>query len=67
MISNCKRLGHNGMFCKLDFEKAFDKINCNFLFAVFWERGLSRVLIGWVHSLLSLALVAVLINGTLRT
>ena len=34
VLAYCRRSGHKGMLCKLDFETTFDSINQNFLFDI---------------------------------
>lgn len=51
------------VFMKLDFAKAFDLIEWEFLFEVMKARGFPPVWITWVKALLSRAQSRVIING----
>ena len=46
MLAYCKRTGAKSVLCKLDFEKAFDKLNWKFLIDVLKVRGFSNKWIG---------------------
>nr|CAD1828004.1 unnamed protein product [Ananas comosus var. bracteatus] len=49
---------------KIDFDRAFDHINWNFLFELFQARGFGQRRIHWIFSLLQSSSAAVLLNGT---
>nr|GEX95696.1 cysteine-rich receptor-like protein kinase [Tanacetum cinerariifolium] len=55
--------GHKLLLFKVDFEKAFDSVNWNFLFDVMKQFGFGDKWIGWIRSCLSSASIFVLING----
>jgi hypothetical protein len=40
----------DGIVLKLDFEKAYDKINWDFLFEVLKQRGFSETWCGWLRT-----------------
>ena len=54
-----------GVPCKLDIEKAYDKINWKFLISVLKEIGFGCKWIEWVKWCISTASFSVLINGSL--
>nr|CAD1827918.1 unnamed protein product [Ananas comosus var. bracteatus] len=49
---------------KIDFDRAFDHINWNFLFELLQARGFGQRWIHWISSLLQCSSAAVLLNGT---
>ena len=55
----------NGVLCKLDIEKAYDKINWNFLTAVLDKMGFKEKRLGWIKWCISTASFSVLLNGSL--
>ncbi len=52
-------------FLKIDFERAFDQVSWPFLLDLLRVRGFSERWICWISSLISSALSAVLLNGSL--
>lgn len=59
-----KRVIEKGVVCKLDMEKAYDKVNWDFLLWVLRKKGLGRNGLGrWKDALVSL-FFSMLINGT---
>ena len=52
-----------GVLCKLDIEKAYDKINWNFLTAVFGKMGFKEKWMGWIQWCISTASFSVMLNG----
>lgn len=54
-----------GVFLKLDFEKAFDRLDWSFLLNTFKDRGFSQKWVGWVQQLLQGGRVCINVNGTL--
>ncbi|GKD21782.1 RNA-directed DNA polymerase, eukaryota, reverse transcriptase zinc-binding domain protein [Tanacetum coccineum] len=55
---------HKLLLFKVDFEKAFDSVNWEFLFDVMKQFGFGDKWIGWIRSCLSSASISVLINGS---
>ena len=51
------------VFLKLDFEKAFDSINWDFLFELLLARGFGQCWIGWIKVCLLSRTSSILING----
>ncbi|OAY80413.1 Transposon TX1 uncharacterized 149 kDa protein [Ananas comosus] len=49
---------------KIDFERAFDRINWHFLFDLLQARGFTPRWISWIQALLQTASTAVILNGT---
>ncbi len=54
---------HQAAILKIDFERAFDHINWNFLLDLLWARGFGPRWISWVVALLRSSSAAVLLNG----
>jgi hypothetical protein len=52
-----------GLIIKLDYEKAYDKVNWNFLFAILAARGFSERWINWIKCLVKGGSVGVNLNG----
>lgn len=42
-----------GIILKLDYEKAYDRANLDFLFEILATRGFSRKWIGWIESIVT--------------
>lgn len=55
-----------GVIFKLDIEKAFDKINWDFLLSILALKGFSDKWINWIRACISSATYSVLINGKPR-
>ena len=47
-IASMTRRKEKGIFCKLDVEKAYDKLNWKFLLTILWEMGFGSKWIGWI-------------------
>lgn len=56
---------HTGVILKLDFEKAYDKVNWDFLLACHRSRGFNDKWCGWVSQILRNGTVSVKINDEL--
>lgn len=56
---------HTGVVLKLDFEKAYDKVNWDFLLACHKVRGFNDKWCGWVSQILHNGIVCVNINDEL--
>jgi hypothetical protein len=54
-----------GVIIKLDYEKAYDRVNLDFLFEILISRGFSKIWIDWVRMLV-LGGVNVMANGEER-
>lgn len=54
----------SGIILKLDFEKAFDTVNWEFLFRTMKSFGFGEKWIGWIKSLFKSSRISVLVNGS---
>lgn len=52
------------MVIKLDFEKAFDSVNWDFLFSMLSNFGFGMKWISWIKECVSTAKLSVLVNGS---
>lgn len=52
-----------GIMLKIDFEKAYDKVNWSFLLELLRARGFSSRWIGWISNCLKTSISTVLVNG----
>ena len=52
-----------GLIIKLDYKKAYDRVNWDFLFEILKSRGFSSTWIGWIDSLVRGGTVGVNLNG----
>ena len=59
------RRKEKGILCKLDVEKAFDKLNSKLLLMVLREIGFGNKWIGWTQWCTLKASFSVIINGSL--
>ncbi|XP_071729377.1 uncharacterized protein [Rutidosis leptorrhynchoides] len=64
MIDDLKKKKKKCMIFKVDFEKAFDSINWEFLFKVMERVGFDLKWRRWIRACLSSASVSVLVNGS---
>jgi mannosylglycoprotein endo-beta-mannosidase len=62
-IHELKRRKQNGIILKLDVEKAYDKVNWEFLLQVLRMRGFPTVLCQWMEKVVSKGSVCVHVNG----
>ncbi|WOL05064.1 hypothetical protein Cni_G13787 [Canna indica] len=60
----CKKYQDNSWFIKVDFEKAFDSVNWDFITDLLSARGFPPHWIRWVSFLLNSAASSLLINGS---
>jgi hypothetical protein len=65
-LHELKRKKQNGLILKLDFEKAYDKVNWKFLQQVLRMRGFPSLWCQWVESVVSKGSVCVQINDEWR-
>jgi hypothetical protein len=61
-LHELKRKKQNGLILKLDFEKAYDKVNRNFLQQVLRMRGFPRLWCQWVENVISKGSVCVCVQ-----
>lgn len=52
---------------KLDFEKAYDSVNWNFLFTMLRRFGCGRKWVFWIKACVTSATLSILINGSLSS
>ena len=50
--------------CKLDIEKAYDRINWKFLFGVHQKLGFGPKWVSWIKQCVTTAFFSILINGS---
>jgi hypothetical protein len=62
-IHELKRRKQSGVILKLDFEKAYDKVNWEFLLQVLRMRGFPTVWCQWMEKVVSKGSVCVQVNG----
>ena len=63
-IHEVHRSGNPGVVLKLDYEKAYDRVNWEFLLEMLTSRGFRSKWIKWIFSLLKQSSFAVKINDT---
>lgn len=59
-----KKSNKQGVIIKLDFEKAFDTVNWEFLFDLLAKFGFGSKWLGWIKTCLSTASISILVNGS---
>ena len=64
VIDSMMRRKEKGILCKLDVEKAYDKLNWKLLLTVLREMGFGGKWIGWIKWCISTASFSVIINGS---
>ena len=64
VIDSMVRRKEKGILCKLDVEKAYNKLNWKFIFMVLREMGFGNKWIGWIHWCISTASFSIIINGS---
>lgn len=62
LIDGWKRDGNQGLVLKLDFEKAYDRVNWNYLFTMLRRFGCSRKWVSWIKACVTSATMSILIN-----
>lgn len=65
VIHHCKHTNQKGVVIKIDFEKAYDKINWNYLLRIMNDRGFGDQWISWMADWLVSSQSCVNINGEL--
>nr|CAD1842746.1 unnamed protein product [Ananas comosus var. bracteatus] len=55
---------HRAALLKIDFERAFDRVNWSFLLDLLQARGFSPRWTTWIHTLLQTTSTSVILNGT---
>jgi hypothetical protein len=63
ILHETKRKGEVGVVLKLDFEKAYDKVNWSFLRQCLVLRGFSETWCGWVQKVVQDGTIAIKLNG----
>ncbi|XP_026420399.1 uncharacterized protein LOC113316434 [Papaver somniferum] len=64
LVDSRIRSGNDGIVCKIDLEKAFDRINWRYLEFVLHQMGFSRKWCNWLRFCYSTSSFSVLINGS---
>ncbi|XP_039141337.1 uncharacterized protein LOC120278673 [Dioscorea cayenensis subsp. rotundata] len=64
VIFNLQKRKILGYALKVDFAKAFDSLDWNFLLEILEARGFGNRWISWIHTILKSAKTQILINGT---
>lgn len=63
-LHNMLKLGIPGIICKLDLEKAYNHVNCEFLSYVLGRCGFDTKWRKWIFACISMARFSILINGS---
>ena len=63
VIDSWQKMGKKDLICKLDIEKAYDRINWQFLLKVLQKIGFGPKWLGWMRSCISTAKFSILVNG----
>lgn len=64
IIHSMRRHKTKGVILKLDFEKAFDTVNWEFLFDALYHMNFSKKWIGWIKSIFDTMRISKLVNGS---
>ncbi|CAL5341169.1 unnamed protein product [Camellia sinensis] len=64
IVDDWKRKQKKGLILKLDFEKAYDSINWEFLFSMLSNFGFGSKWIKWMKECVSSAQISILVNGS---
>lgn len=59
-----EKVKNAGVILKLDFEKAYDLINWEYLFSMMANLGFGERWIGWMKTCVATARVSILVNGS---
>lgn len=63
-VLDIMKRNNGGLIFKLDFEKAYNRVNCQFLFFILHKMGFGDWWIRWIMRCTSVAPVSVLVNGS---
>ncbi|XP_034697243.1 uncharacterized protein LOC117923106 [Vitis riparia] len=63
-IDSTLKNNESGILCKLDIEKAYDKVDWNFILTIMKKMGFGEKWIRWIRWCISTASFSVMINGT---
>lgn len=63
-VDSRKRCGEQGMVCKLDMEKAYDKVDCDFLFYVLRKKSFTERWLKWMGGCVVDPFFSILVNDT---
>ena len=63
ILHETKRRKEVGIILKLDFEKAYDKVSCDFLLDCLKMRGFSDTWCNWIKKVVSGGTVSVKVNN----
>ncbi|KAJ0887886.1 putative RNA-directed DNA polymerase [Helianthus annuus] len=64
IISWSRKMGKELFMFKIDFEKAYDNVNWDFLLSVMRQMKFPEIWCRWIHGILSSARSSVLVNGS---
>ncbi|GMP55749.1 hypothetical protein CsSME_00020479 [Camellia sinensis var. sinensis] len=64
VVDGWKKAKKQGLILKLDFEKAFDSVNWEFLFSLLSSFGFGSQWISWMKACVSTARISILVNGS---
>jgi len=65
MLEEMKKKKRRCIFFKVDYEKAYDSINWDFIYYILQRLGFCERWIGWIRVCLQSSLISVLVNGSL--
>jgi hypothetical protein len=63
LLYSMHRSKEPGVVIKLDYEKAYDRVNLDFLLGILKARGFREKMIGWIKNIVFGGSVSVLANG----
>lgn len=64
LVNYATSIGQKSLLLKVDFEKAFDCVNWEFLFDIMSQIGFGGTWCSWIKGFLSSSSISVLINGS---
>ena len=64
VIDSMLKKKEKGLLCKLDIEKAYDRINWKFLLRVLQKMGFGRKWVKWIEWCITTTSFSILINGS---